>query len=397
MKWASLLCGDFHKIPIEWRADFQKEWILTCYSRSRVIAWITLFYPLMVIPALISNLLNSEPIYLGIVFLTLIPLFIVSLITLLNYKDSQNLDLSDRIYRQKSKLIWVYSLTLMIFLNITFVMIWIKTGISSPYVVGILTYAFLFYQPNKLGLTIYLANFIIYLVCVTTFRFPFHYQSVAYFSGFFSTIGGWIIASMLFSSRVQEFISTRTIKLQSQELQKVNEELHKLVNTDGLTQVANRRKFDQHLDFKHQELSDKSTLGILLCDIDYFKLFNDRYGHQAGDECLQKVAATIQSDIREDGDLVARYGGEEFVIILCNTSEPEALQVAQRICHQVQNLHIPHERSPIKEVTLSIGVFCAVPSAEYSPEQMISRADQALYLAKSKGRNQAIYANNSYL
>jgi len=279
----------------------------------------------------------------------------------------------------------------MIFINITFVMIWIKTGISSPYVIGILTYAFLFYQPNKLEFTIYLSNFVIYLICVTAFRFTFHYQSIAYFSGFFSTIGGWIIASMLFSSRVQEFISTRTIKLQSQELQKVNEELHKLVNTDGLTQVANRRKFDRHLDLKYQELSNKSTLGILLCDVDYFKLFNDRYGHQAGDECLQKVAATIQADIRQEEDLVARYGGEEFVIILCNTSETEAMQIAQRICHQVQNLHIPHERSPLNEVTISIGISCQIPSALSNPEQLISHAARALYTAKSQGRNQAIH------
>jgi diguanylate cyclase (GGDEF)-like protein len=126
--------------------------------------------------------------------------------------------------------------------------------------------------------------------------------------------------------------------------------------------------------------------------VDYFKLYNDTYGHQAGDECLQRVAATIQADIRGDEDLVARYGGEEFVVILCNTSETEAMQVAQRICKQVQNLHIPHERSPLNKVTISIGISCKTPSSPCSPEQLISSADQALYTAKSKGRNQAIYS-----
>jgi diguanylate cyclase (GGDEF)-like protein len=399
MQWENLIFGNSYKVPTEWHEDFQKEWFLTCYSRCRVLAWFTLIYPMIIVPVLAYNLLLTEPKYFSVVAANYVGLSVSSLIALTKFQHYKNLNKNlsknpksiQEVQKSQKKLIQLFSLVLMIFMNISLLTVWIRTGMSFPYIINIFVFVLIFYQPDKLSLAIYLSNFIFYLIIINTYNYPFHHQSIAYFSGILSMFSGWVVARMLFNSRVQEFIDSRTIQLQSRELQKVNQELIKIATTDGLTQVANRRKFDLHLNLKYQELLDKSTLGILLCDIDYFKLFNDRYGHQAGDYCLKQVAATIQADIRKEGDLVARYGGEEFIIILCNTSEIEAMQIAQRICEQVQNLHISHERSPLAEVTISIGVSCD-PSSLYSPEQLISSADRALYTAKSKGRNQAIYS-----
>lgn len=388
MKLASLLFGSFHKIPPEWHEDFQREWIATCYARCRAISWVNLVYPLVVFIALTTQIIGNEQTHTILLAITSIGLSTISLITLFSY---QNIHSPRQGRKYQYNLTLLYSLALMIFMNSSFLIIWIKTGTIAPYIIGTFIYALIFYQPNLLGFFIYLSNYIFYLICISTFTHPFDNQFIAYFSGFVGTFGSWFIASMLFNSRVQDFMSRRTILIQSQELSKINRELIKLVDIDGLTQVANRRRFDRYLCHKYQQLLDKSALGILMCDIDYFKLFNDTYGHQAGDECLQRIAATIQASVRQDEDLVARYGGEEFVVILCNTSEVEAVRVAQRICAQVQNLHVPHDRSPLHEVTISVGISCQIPSSICSSEQLISQADRALYQAKSIGRNQAVY------
>ncbi|AFY75346.1 diguanylate cyclase (GGDEF) domain-containing protein [Synechococcus sp. PCC 7502] len=393
MKLASLIFGDFDKIPPQWRTDFRAEWIETCLARMRILAWFTLIYPAIVSPVLYLSLSLSEPVYLSLQLLILVGIFLTSAFSLWKIYTSLQYQPSSELTKTQSQLILFYSITMLIYVNVIFCTIWLRTDLNVPYVIAIFLYALMFYQPHRLGTIIYGTNFILYLIFISVFPAQsFHHQSIAYFSGTVATLGGWYVATMLYNARIESFINNRTIQIQSQELQKVNEELKKLVAIDGLTQVANRRRFDQHLNTKYQELADTHNLAILLCDVDYFKLFNDTYGHQAGDECLQKVAATIQADIRHNEDLVARYGGEEFVIILCNTSVSEALQVAERICKLVQDLHIPHKRSPLQEVTISIGVFCQIPSLGTKPEQLITKADQALYLAKAQGRNQAVYA-----
>lgn len=184
----------------------------------------------------------------------------------------------------------------------------------------------------------------------------------------------------------------RRIIQQSQLYQKLeiaNRELQRLASLDGLTGVANRRRFDEYLDAEWQHLArEQLPLSLILCDIDFFKKYNDAYGHQAGDACLRRVADALRFCARRSVDLVARYGGEEFAVILPNTTDIGATLVAEEIRTVVNALEIAHAQSAVSEhVTLSLGVACMQPSHNATPSMLIASADAALYKAKAAGRN----------
>lgn len=163
-----------------------------------------------------------------------------------------------------------------------------------------------------------------------------------------------------------------------------NQRLQTLAAFDELTQVANRRYFDQRL---AEALKASQRLSLILCDVDYFKVYNDRYGHPAGDRCLQQVAKALQLAVR-DSDLVARYGGEEFVVVLPDTEVELAANVAERIQIHVRQMAILHEGSQVSEwVTLSCGLASTTQAQTLTPLQLVEYADQALYEAKQSGRN----------
>lgn len=172
-------------------------------------------------------------------------------------------------------------------------------------------------------------------------------------------------------------------------LKKANQELQRLANLDGLTQVANRRLFDEAIAQEWQRLRrEKLPLGLLLVDVDHFKNYNDYYGHLAGDDCLRQIARSLAQSVKRPADLVARYGGEEFAVILPNTKAEGAINVAQRLLENVYRLGIPHSRSGVSDrVTVSIGVSEMLPNSQQSPEDLIASADRALYQVKQKGRN----------
>ena len=174
-----------------------------------------------------------------------------------------------------------------------------------------------------------------------------------------------------------------------EKLLKLNQKLNKLATLDGLTKIANRYYFDQTLTKEwFRGKREQSPLSLIMADVDYFKLYNDYYGHQAGDRCLQQVAQAISKTVNRPADLVARYGGEEFAIIIPQTSAENALYIAEKIRHQVEMLNIPHSASLASDrVSLSLGVTSIIPSFEYSQEKLLAAADKALYQAKSKGRN----------
>jgi diguanylate cyclase (GGDEF)-like protein len=168
--------------------------------------------------------------------------------------------------------------------------------------------------------------------------------------------------------------------------------LQQLVNVDGLTGVANRRRFDQYLNVQWLNLAqERSPLSLILCDIDYFKLYNDKYGHPAGDACLQRVAAVLNRTAQKNLDLVARYGGEEFAVIMPNTHAAGAVHVAASIQAEVRELQMEHSESEVSHyVTLSLGVATTIPSFESSSTTLVVAADKALYQAKAEGRNRII-------
>lgn len=176
------------------------------------------------------------------------------------------------------------------------------------------------------------------------------------------------------------------------ELQIANKKLSSLVSVDGLTQIANRRRFDEYFYQEWQRLArQQDSMSLILCDVDCFKLYNDTYGHQSGDLCLQQVAQAIGRVLKRPADLAARYGGEEFVVVLPNTNVGGAVYIANAIQKEVKQLCIPHSTSSAANyVTLSIGISTVVPTAESAPSSLIAAADKALYEAKAQGRNRAI-------
>lgn len=175
-------------------------------------------------------------------------------------------------------------------------------------------------------------------------------------------------------------------------LKEANKFLLCLTRLDGLTQIANRRHFDEHLQQEWLRLSrERHPLALILCDIDYFKNYNDTYGHQEGDDCLIEIAQTLKNSVKRPADLVARYGGEEFVLILPNTDCEGAMFVAEEIRTQVRKLKITHVNSAVSSyVTLSIGISSVVPSLQINAESLVAAADRALYAAKAQGRDRIV-------
>jgi diguanylate cyclase (GGDEF)-like protein/PAS domain S-box-containing protein len=169
-------------------------------------------------------------------------------------------------------------------------------------------------------------------------------------------------------------------------------QLQQQARLDGLTQIANRRYFDEVFFQEWQRcLRNQQPLSLLICDADDFKAYNDAYGHPMGDSCLIQIAQTLKTNIQRPNDLVARYGGEEFVVLLPDTTSEGALHIANLIRKQIHKLNIPHQRSQVCDhVTLSIGVTSCIPIPENLPEQMVIAADQALYEAKNQGRDRII-------
>jgi diguanylate cyclase (GGDEF)-like protein/PAS domain S-box-containing protein len=174
------------------------------------------------------------------------------------------------------------------------------------------------------------------------------------------------------------------------ELKRYWDMLEGLSNTDGLTELANRRRFDDFLDREwRRALRDRSPLSLILMDIDFFKEFNDNYGHLAGDDCLRRVAAILGETAQRPGDLVARYGGEEFACILPDTGSKGAAVLANKIRDGVKAANMPHFFSAIQDhVTLSFGVATITPEAGQSPSELVQLADSLLYIAKRNGRDQ---------
>jgi len=174
--------------------------------------------------------------------------------------------------------------------------------------------------------------------------------------------------------------------------------LSEMVARDGLTGIQNRRMFDQHIQRAwHQAVREHLAVAVALVDIDCFKDYNDRYGHQAGDECLRAVAVSLTQCARRPLDFVARYGGEEFAIVLYEASREYVAEVLTRIQRTIAELNIPHDASRVaSRLTVSIGAAFILPGANRTPEGLIQLADEALYSAKEQGRNRVVVMETEY-
>ena len=180
----------------------------------------------------------------------------------------------------------------------------------------------------------------------------------------------------------------KIIDERTRELAEANKELARLARLDGLTGIANHRRFREFFDQEWRRcLRAGQPLSIVMIDIDHFKQYNDRYGHQHGDDALRNVADIIQHATRRPGDLAARYGGEEFILVLTNTDQKGAVSLAESVRDDLFEAEIPHDGSAIGRITLSAGVTTVTPERDADPDGLVSRADDALYRAKDGGRN----------
>ncbi|MBS3027284.1 MAG: diguanylate cyclase [Dolichospermum sp. DET50] len=177
-----------------------------------------------------------------------------------------------------------------------------------------------------------------------------------------------------------------------QQLEAANQKLQQLASIDSLTQIPNRRSFDEVLEREWQRLQrEQAPLSLILCDMDFFKNYNDTYGHQSGDDCLKEVAKILQQAAQRPGDLAARYGGEEFALVLPNTDTAGAVYVAETILSSIRTKNLIHESSKISSyLTLSLGIATIIPQSSSSLTWLIAKADEALYRAKLTGRDRYV-------
>ena len=187
-----------------------------------------------------------------------------------------------------------------------------------------------------------------------------------------------------YKKHLEKLVSAKT-----RELEAANEKLKALVNIDSLTDLENRRYFDEVLNIEIRRAARTgSTLSLLMCDIDFFKLYNDHYGHVMGDECLKKIAGCFKESFMRATDVPARFGGEEFAVILPDTELEEARLLSEKLSQSIHALKITHEASSAADhVTISTGIACMQPGKQVSSTELIGMADQALYAAKANGRN----------
>lgn len=213
-----------------------------------------------------------------------------------------------------------------------------------------------------------------------------------------SIIVSFIISREFYKSKIEDFKIKKSFKEQNiqltranLELEKVNHKLEQLSYTDSLTGLLNRRKFNEVMQMEWERCRRYGIqISLIMIDIDYYKNFNDLYGHQAGDECITRITYTISHLVRRSSDIIARYGGEEFVIALPHITGDKAYEIAENIRESIEALKIPHEASLVSEyVTISLGVGTLTPEANLTYNDLIESADSALYRAKVK-RNHTV-------
>ena len=187
------------------------------------------------------------------------------------------------------------------------------------------------------------------------------------------------------------FVKNRLLSLDAQRLTLLGEELHLLSTTDSLTGLANRRHFENCFDSEwRRAIRTQDSIALIMIDIDHFKKYNDRYGHQAGDDCLRQVCDALKDYAQRSGELIGRYGGEEFVVLLPRMTLVRAQVLAESMCRRIASLNIEHGESVDNKVTISIGIAAMVPSMTDESANLLRIADRCLYRAKADGRNRVV-------
>ncbi len=269
------------------------------------------------------------------------------------------------------------------------------TGDSTFYLVAVLLFSLVISKPVNIMSAFYLVFLLLYGLGMMAMN----WQTDRIVSNLAESLRITAIGFLIFWIRLRNnmliFQREKLINSQNAELMKANSILRDLSLLDPLTQIPNRRSFERHLAVEWKRAAREGIpLSVLLIDIDYFKNYNDCYGHLTGDNCLNTVASALQKCIGRVGDMVARYGGEEFVVILPNNDTKGAIAFAEKLRKVISDLNIPHELSPLGYVSISIGAVSLRPDKQSTSSVLLEAADKALYLAKGNGRNQVQSALN---
>lgn len=392
-----------YQLPSDKKPYFESE--IRSYNLSRSIATTLFFFIVQSISVLIfysvkkAELLlypNYVYILLYLLIITVMPFFLFFFVQLKKKPE----------YKIRYKLcIIVFA----IFLNAWSAAVSLLDQTNSDqiiiYTVAVICLGIFPFFPTRILLLIYLPVHIIFLLLLPTFQ---HISDRVYANSVNSTITvliALIISRSLFQTKMEDFMNKTTIveknrvlrELNDQltrvnsQLTKANAQLEHLSITDSLTGLLNRRKIDE-ISGNQWNVSKKHSLplSVIMMDIDSFKRYNDRFGHQYGDECIIKVTHAIQKSLRASMDYAARYGGDEFIIILTQTSLMQAYQIAERLRISVEDIRIPANAEGTEFVTISLGVCSTIPRDDLTVKDLISVADQALYQAKSQSRNKSV-------
>lgn len=263
----------------------------------------------------------------------------------------------------------------------------VRPGVD-PYLMAILTVAAFLYQGALRGALVFGATFLLFSLTALAFSADPRLLLSALVNGGTGTILAFVVSRVTFAGYLRSFRNDAYIVEQKRKLIESNEMLQRLSFRDPLTNVANRRFLEMTMASEWKlHVRSRSCLSILMIDIDWFKSFNDTYGHLAGDDCLRRVAAALETSVRRSTDLVTRYGGEEFCVLLPLTDLEGAFVTGRSMMRAVHALQIHHGGSPFGRVTVSMGVAGCLPDGSRQMHDLIHAADTALYNAKLDGKN----------
>ncbi len=259
---------------------------------------------------------------------------------------------------------------------------------TEPYLMGVLITGCFLFQAARRTILLFSVGFLCFVITAVSFCPEFSLLLSSLINVALATFLAFVISRIVFRMRLESFRNAQDIAGQRRLMQESVEHLQKLSYLDPLTGIANRRFLEMSLS-REWKLESRSgqLLSIIMIDIDWFKLFNDTYGHIPGDNCLRKVAAALEASVMRPGDLVSRYGGEEFCVLLPMTNREGAIFTAKRMMKAIHDLRILHRSSDFGQVTVSMGIATRQPHHTEYFESLIHSADSALYHAKVLGKN----------
>jgi diguanylate cyclase (GGDEF)-like protein len=379
------------------------EFIISIYTINVVRAKITsITFVILEIMMLLAhcrmnreNLFNVPYIYYGAMYIIMLVVMIVFFIifTKLGTDVSKNIShiLRTRVFFIGFILMWCAGISLLDQLS---------SGQVAVYVVAVISIAVApFYEPVILFL-VYFTIHTLFLIAMPYFQESAQLLLANSINTTAFVIMSWSISFMRYKKQAEDFMNKKLILKKTDELrliniqlQEANQKLQLMSITDGLTGIINRLTFETIIKDEWSRCKQHSIpLSLILVDVDFFKKFNDNYGHQAGDCCIKLIADVLTAYVKRSSDKVARYGGDEFVVLLPHTDKENALNLAEQMRKRVEEKSVPHLYSSVSDhVTISLGINTIIPSDESSMDEFISNTDKALYMAKER-RNCSVFA-----